>query len=57
MNDSTPSAQDDAFVHRVAIKLSRALNLVNPNDLLADRVISICRNNTKDGFLIGAFYQ
>ena len=35
----------DVFVHEIAIKLSRALNLINPNDLLARRVIDIARNN------------
>jgi pre-mRNA-splicing factor ATP-dependent RNA helicase DHX38/PRP16 len=45
----------DPFVHNIAIKLSRALNIVNPNDLLATRVINIVKSNTPDGFIKGAF--
>ncbi|KAI5124049.1 hypothetical protein M0805_003878 [Coniferiporia weirii] len=41
----------DAFVHELAIKLSRALNIINPNDLLARRVVDIARNNTLEGFI------
>jgi len=48
------SSQDDAFAHQVAIKLSRALNLVNPNDLLASRVIDITKSNTREGFVRAA---
>lgn len=44
----------DPFVHAVAIKLSRALNSINPNDLLARRVIDIVKSNSPDGFLKGA---
>ncbi|KAF8640918.1 hypothetical protein AX17_000566 [Amanita inopinata Kibby_2008] len=40
----------DSFVHQLAIKLSRALNIVNPNDLLAQRVIEIARTNAIDDF-------
>lgn len=36
---------DDSFNHHIAIELSRRLNLVNPNDLLAKRVIDIARHN------------
>ncbi|KAJ8591344.1 P-loop containing nucleoside triphosphate hydrolase protein [Rhizopogon salebrosus TDB-379] len=40
----------DGFKHQVAIKLSRALNTINPNDLLAERVIDIAKTNSADGF-------
>ncbi|KAF8736643.1 hypothetical protein AX14_014214 [Amanita brunnescens Koide BX004] len=40
----------DNFVHQLAIKLSRVLNIVNPNDLLAQRVIDIAKNNPLDDF-------
>ena len=36
MNGSINGEGDD-FTHRVAIQLSRALNTLNPNDLLARR--------------------
>jgi len=39
--------------HDVAIELSRALNLVNANDLLARQVIQIARNHTQ----VGAFVK
>lgn len=45
---------DDPFVHNIAIKLSRALNLINPNDLLAKRVIDIAKTNSEPAFLKGA---
>ncbi|KAF9456689.1 hypothetical protein BDZ94DRAFT_1241351 [Collybia nuda] len=38
------------FIHQLAIKLSRALNIINPNDLLAQRVTDIAKTNTLDGF-------
>lgn len=44
----------DEFVHQIAISLSRALNLINPNDLLAQRVQDIAKTNTVDGFIAGA---
>ena len=50
----TPSHADD-FQHQLAIKLSRALNIVNPNDLLAQRVTDIARTNTLDAFMKGLF--
>ncbi|KAG5519848.1 hypothetical protein PMAC_000123 [Pneumocystis sp. 'macacae'] len=31
----------DAFTHTIAIRLSRYLNLINPNDVLAQRVLSL----------------
>ncbi|KAF8895011.1 P-loop containing nucleoside triphosphate hydrolase protein [Gymnopilus junonius] len=44
----------DEFNHQVAIKLSRALNTLNPNDLLAQRVVDIARTNTTAGFISAA---
>ena len=49
------SEQKDAFMHEVAIKLSRQLNTINPNDLLARRVIDIAKNNTEEGFIQGVY--
>ncbi|CAE6358865.1 unnamed protein product [Rhizoctonia solani] len=51
---SPDSGEVDPFVHNIAIKLSRALNIVNPNDLLATRVINIVKSNTPDGFIKAA---
>ena len=42
------SDQHDEFVHNIAIKLSRALNTLNPNDLLSRRVIDIAKGNAQD---------
>ncbi|KAF8985801.1 DEAH-box RNA helicase prp16 [Entomortierella lignicola] len=40
--------------HQIAIDVSRALNLVNPNDLLARQVIQIARNHKQvQGFVKG----
>ena len=50
---ATQSEKHDAFVHELAIKLSRALNTINPNDLLARRVIDIAKNNAREGFIQG----
>ncbi|KAI0770981.1 P-loop containing nucleoside triphosphate hydrolase protein [Trametes elegans] len=50
---STSNGTDD-FTHQIAIQLSRALNLVNPNDLLAQRVQDIAKTNTVDGFIAAA---
>jgi pre-mRNA-splicing factor ATP-dependent RNA helicase DHX38/PRP16 len=33
----------DAFTHTLAISLARELNLINPNDLLAQRVTDLCK--------------
>ncbi|OSX68114.1 hypothetical protein POSPLADRAFT_1128409 [Postia placenta MAD-698-R-SB12] len=44
------TAGEDEFTHHLAIKLSRALNIVNPNDLLARRVQDIAKTNTLEGF-------
>ncbi|KIJ60094.1 hypothetical protein HYDPIDRAFT_177540 [Hydnomerulius pinastri MD-312] len=46
---ASPNANSD-FKHQVAIKLSRALNIINPNDLLAERVMDIAKTNTVEGF-------
>ena len=51
MASSNPG--DDDFTHHIAIQLSRALNLVNPNDLLARRVQDIAKTNTLEGFAAG----
>ncbi|KAI0353162.1 P-loop containing nucleoside triphosphate hydrolase protein [Trametes cingulata] len=51
---ASTSNGEDEFVHHIAIKLSRALNLVNPNDLLARRVQDIAKTNTLDGFIAAA---
>ncbi|GAB1526013.1 Helicase associated domain (HA2) [Rhizoctonia solani] len=51
---SPDSSEVDPFVHNIAIKLSRALNIVNPNDLLATRVINIVKSNSPDGFIKAA---
>jgi len=40
----------DEFTHNVAIKISRRMNTLNPNDLLARRVIDIAKNNPEHGF-------
>ncbi|KAE9397860.1 pre-mRNA splicing factor [Gymnopus androsaceus JB14] len=48
------SAEGNDFTHNLAIKLSRALNLVNPNDLLAQRVTDIAKANSVDGFITAA---
>ena len=43
----------ESFVHQLAIKLSRVLNIVNPNDLLARRVIEIAKTNSLEDFIQG----
>ena len=50
---SSKTSEEDAFVHDIAIKLSRALNLINPNDQLARRVIDIAKTNSEPGFITG----
>jgi len=44
----------DPFVHNVAIKLSRAQNTINPNDLLARSVIDIAKSQSKLAFVKGS---
>jgi pre-mRNA-splicing factor ATP-dependent RNA helicase DHX38/PRP16 len=56
MSASTAESSSDGFKHQVAIKLSRALNTINPNDLLAERVIDIAKTNSADGFAKGQFH-
>lgn len=55
-SDLDPVAMDgvDEFTHNVAIKISRVMNSLNPNDLLARRVMDIARNNSADGFVKAA---
>ncbi|PVF97099.1 putative PRP16-RNA-dependent ATPase [Serendipita vermifera] len=45
---------DEKFVHSIAIKLSRVMNQINPNDLLARRVISMATSNDTAGFIQAA---
>ncbi|TFK76614.1 P-loop containing nucleoside triphosphate hydrolase protein [Pluteus cervinus] len=42
------------YNHQLAIKLSRVLNLVVPNDLLAQRVTDLAKTNSLDGFTAAA---
>ena len=51
---ASPNDNND-FKHQVAIKLSRALNTINPNDLLAERVMDIAKSNTVENFMNGVF--
>ncbi|EJF55621.1 P-loop containing nucleoside triphosphate hydrolase protein [Dichomitus squalens LYAD-421 SS1] len=51
---ASPTKGDDEFIHHIAIQLSRVMNLINPNDLLARRVQDIAKNNTVDGFIEAA---
>jgi hypothetical protein len=44
---------DEIFVHNIAIRLSRVMNQINPNDLLARRVISMATSNDTAGFIQG----
>ncbi|CAG8697359.1 5223_t:CDS:2, partial [Acaulospora morrowiae] len=49
-NDNEPTD----FVHQIAIELSRALNLLNPNDLLAKTVIQVAKDHKNVGTFIKA---
>ncbi|KAI0089748.1 P-loop containing nucleoside triphosphate hydrolase protein [Irpex rosettiformis] len=51
---ASPPPGEDTFTHNLAIKLSRALNLVNPNDLLARRVQDIAKTSSVEGFITAA---
>ncbi|KAH9487185.1 Pre-mRNA-splicing factor ATP-dependent RNA helicase PRP16 [Psilocybe cubensis] len=51
---SSPTNAHEEFNHNIAIKLSRALNTLNPNDLLAQRVIDIAKTNSTAGFITAA---
>jgi hypothetical protein len=53
LTQTMASAND--FTHQLAIKLSRILNIVNPNDLLARTVIELAKTNPPEGFAKGAF--
>ena len=46
-------ASADDYIHQLAIKLSRILNIVNPNDLLARTVIDLAKANSPEGFAKG----
>jgi hypothetical protein len=50
-------ASTDDFTHQLAIKLSRILNIVNPNDLLARTVIDLAKTHPPEGFAKGAHSQ
>lgn len=54
MASPTPN---DEFTHQVAIKLSRVLNQVIPNDLLARRVQDMAKTNGLDGFIAGEYLR
>ncbi|KAF7317971.1 hypothetical protein MKEN_00885500 [Mycena kentingensis (nom. inval.)] len=45
---------DADFKHAIAIKLSRALNTLNPNDTLAQSVCNIAKSNSLPDFIKGA---
>jgi pre-mRNA-splicing factor ATP-dependent RNA helicase DHX38/PRP16 len=49
----TSAAGIDDFTHQLAVKLSRVLNIVNPNDLLARTVINLARTHPPEGFAKG----
>lgn len=53
----TSAETHDEFIHHIAIKLSRVLNIVNPNDLLAQRVTDIAKTNTLPGFISGLCFS
>ncbi|KAG8907474.1 DEAH-box RNA helicase prp16 [Tulasnella sp. 403] len=53
-SSSQTEGGEDEFVHKIAIQLSRALNLINPNDLLAKRVIDIAKSNSEPAFIKAA---
>lgn len=36
---------DENFIHDIAVDISRALNLTNPNDLIAKKVIQFAETN------------
>lgn len=52
-NRKPVDAPKDDFKHNLAIKLSRALNTVNPNDLLAQRVTDLALQHDLEGFSKG----
>ena len=48
--------QRDEFNHQIAIKLSRATNTINPNDLLAQRVTDLAKQHDLEGFIKGTWF-
>lgn len=50
---------EEDFNHQLAIRLSRALNTLNPNDLLAQRVTYIAKTKSVEDFIKGTcnFYH
>jgi len=54
---ASASNDKNIFVHQVAIKLSRQLNIINPNDLLAERVIDIAKTKTAEDFTAGVSHS
>ena len=54
---SQPSENND-FVHKIAIELSRAVNLLNPNDLLAKSVIQVAKDHKSvETFIKGKIFN
>jgi pre-mRNA-splicing factor ATP-dependent RNA helicase DHX38/PRP16 len=51
---SSQDGREDEFTNQLAIKLSRALNIINPNDLLARCVQGIAKSNSVDQFVQAA---
>jgi len=45
----------DSFKHQLAIKLSRELNSINPNDLLAQTMLDMANRDSLDDFIKGMF--
>jgi len=53
--ESTQNATNtqDSFKHQLAIKLSRELNSLNPNDLLAQTMLDMANRDSLDDFIKG----
>jgi hypothetical protein len=52
------SSENNDFVHKIAIELSRAVNLLNPNDLLAKRVIQVAKDHKNvETFIKGKYSE
>ncbi len=51
--ENAMASTEPDYNHQLAIKLSRVLNLVVPNDLLAQRVTDLAKTNSLDGFTAG----
>jgi pre-mRNA-splicing factor ATP-dependent RNA helicase DHX38/PRP16 len=45
MAHQSPPGQAEPFVHELAISISREINLINPNDTLAQRMIQLAKEN------------